>query len=82
MIRGLVVINDVFLASCSHDMTIKLWSLSTYSQVKSWKASTSHILSLAFDSTLNMLASSDSNTNNNVYMWDSAIWTTTLVPGI
>ena len=72
-VRALTVINNAYLASCSHDKTIKLWSLSSYSIVKSWTASTSYVLALAFDSTLNVLASGDNS--NLVRLWDSSMWT-------
>ncbi len=75
VIRALTVINNEYLASCSHDLTIKLWSLSSYSIVKSWTASTSWLLALASDSTLNVLASGDFA--NLVKVWDSSIWTQT-----
>jgi WD40 repeat protein len=74
-IRALVVINQEYLASGAQDNMIKLWSLtSNYTQVRSWTASTSYITSLAFDSTLNVLASGDGNMNNNVKLWDSSLW--------
>jgi WD40 repeat protein len=71
-VRALVVINTGFIASGAQDGTIKLWSLSSYSLVNSWTASTSYIMSLAFDSTLNVLASGDSS--HLVKIWDSNIW--------
>ena len=74
-INALALINNEYLASCSNDQSIKLWSLSTYSIVKSWTASTSFVLALAFDATLNILASGDNA--NLVKLWDSNIWTTT-----
>jgi WD40 repeat protein len=74
-IRALVVINQDYLASGAQDNMIKLWSLtSNYTQVKSWTASTSYITSLAYDSTLNVLASGDYNTAGNVKVWDSSLW--------
>ena len=72
-INALTLINNEYLASCSHDKTIKLWSLSSYSSVKSWTASSSIGISLAFDSTLNVLASGDNS--NLVKMWSSDLWT-------
>ncbi len=73
-IRALVVINADYLASGAQDGTIKIWSLSNnYTQVKSWQASTNHILSLAFDSTLNVLASGEFNPTNYVKVWDSSL---------
>jgi WD40 repeat protein len=77
-IRALVVINEDYLVSGAEDYKIILWSLSNnYAQVKSWQAS-SKVLSLAFDSTLNVLASGDYGTanapNNYVKVWDSSLW--------
>ncbi len=74
-VRDLTVINNEYMASCSSDMTIKLWSLSSYSIVKSWTASTSWMLALAFDSTLNVLASGDYIPSKLVKVWDSSLWT-------
>ena len=68
-IRALIVINNEYLASSSQDMTIKLWSLSSYSIVKSWTASSTYMLALAFDSTLNVLASGDYSPSNLVKIW-------------
>ena len=74
-IRALVVINDDYLVSGATDNLIKLWSLTNnYTQVKSWRASSSWVLSLAFDSTLNVLASGDYNKADNVKVWDSSLW--------
>ena len=72
-VRDLVVMNNQLLASCSYDHTIKIWSLSSYSVLKSWTAGTSFVFSLAFDSTINVLASGDNA--NLVKVWDSSIWT-------
>jgi WD40 repeat protein len=72
-VRALVVINEEYLASASLDQTIRLWSLRSYSNVKTWTASTSHIYSLAFDPILNVLASGDAAMLVNV--WDSGLWT-------
>ncbi len=74
-VRALTVINNEYLASCSHDNTIKLWSLSSYSMVKSWTASSAKMVSLAFDPTLNVLASGDYTPSSLVKVWDSSIWT-------
>ncbi len=74
VIRALTVINNEYLASCSGDQTIKLWSLSSYSIVKSWTASTSLMLALAFDPVLNVLASGDFM--QLVKVWDSSIYPT------
>ncbi len=71
-VRALVVINDKLLASGSQDRTIKLWSLSSFSLVKSWTASTSQLYSLAYDSTLNLLASGGNTTL--VTVWNSSLW--------
>ena len=73
-VRALTLINNAYMASCSYDSTIKLWSLSSYSIVKSWNASTAKCLSLAFDSTLNVLASGE-DTPYLVRVWESSIWT-------
>jgi WD40 repeat protein len=62
------------LASASLDQTIRLWSLRSYSNVKTWIASTYEIFELAFDPILNVLASGDQNLNNNVKVWDSSLW--------
>ena len=55
-----------------------MWSLTNnYIQVKSWTASTSYVTTLAFDSTLNVLASGEYtsvNAANNVKVWDSSLW--------
>ena len=72
-INALTLINNDYLVSCSNDKTIKLWSLSSYSIVKSWTASTLYVNALAFDSTLNVLASGDNA--KLVKVWDSSIWT-------
>jgi ribosome assembly protein 4 len=73
-VRALVVINAEYLVSGAEDNKIILWSLTNnYAQVKSWQAS-SKVLSLAFDSTLNVLASGDVNSANNVKLWDSSLW--------
>ncbi len=72
MIRALTVINNLYLVSCSNDMTIKFWSLSSYSIVKSWTASTTYVNTLAFDSSLNVLASGDNA--NLVKVWSSDLW--------
>ncbi len=72
VIRALTVINNDYLASCSGDQTIKLWSLSSYSMIKSWTASPSWVLALAFDSTLNVLASG--HYFKLVKVWDSSIY--------
>ncbi len=72
-IRALTVVNNEYLASCSHDLTIKLWSLRTYAQLKSWTGSDSRILvALAYDPELNMLVSGD---NGGIKVWDSRLWT-------
>ncbi len=74
-IRALVVINEDYLASGANDGMIKLWSLtSNYTQVRSWQASSNWLLALAFDSTLNVLASGDLNLAKNVKVWDSSLW--------
>ena len=78
-IRALTLINEQYLASCSADSTIKLWSLSDYSIVKSWTASTNLVLALAFDSTLNVLASGDFM--KMVKVWDSSIWASVSISG-
>ncbi len=75
VIRSLTVINKLYLASSSNDMTIKLWSLTSYKQVQSWLASSSRILSLAYDQTLNVLASGEFTPTNLVKIWSSSIWT-------
>ena len=75
-IRALVLINEEFLVSGAQDRMIKLWSLSTYTQSKSWQASSTAIASLVFDSTLNILASGEGSPSNNVKMWDSKLWLT------
>ncbi len=75
IIRAFVVINEEYLVSGANDGTMILWSLSNnYTQVRSWQASSSYVLSLAFDSTLNVLASGDGNMNDNVKIWDSSLW--------
>ncbi len=75
-IRALSVINEEFLVSGAQDGLIKLWSLTNnYTQVRSWQATSSWLLTLAFDSTLNVLASGDYNSTNNVKVWDSSLWT-------
>jgi WD40 repeat protein len=71
-VRALVLINDKFLASGSQDSTIKLWDLSSYSKVQSWTASTSWIISLAYDPSLDVLASGDGA--YMVKVWDSSLW--------
>ncbi len=74
-IRALVVINEDYLVSGAQGGAIKLWSLTNnYTQMRSWQASTNQILSLAFDSTLNVLASGEVNPNL-VKVWDSSLWT-------
>ena len=73
-IRGLVVIHDEFLAACSHDMTIRIWSLRNFTEVKSWQASNDYVISLAFDTHLNLLASGDMS--ELVKVWDSNLWNT------
>ncbi len=73
VVRALTVINNQYLASGAQDMTIKLWDLSSYSLLKSWTVGTSWVLSLAFDSTLNVLASGDNA--NMVKVWSSTLWT-------
>jgi WD40 repeat protein len=74
-IRALYVINQDYLASGGYDGTIKLWSLtSNYTQVRSWQASSSNVLSLAFDSTLNVLVSGENVPTNYVKVWDSNLW--------
>ncbi len=78
-IRALVTINNGYLASGAYDRTIKLWSLtSNYTQVKSWKASANSangwIFSLAFDSTLNVLANGENMPAYDVKVWDSSLW--------
>ncbi len=74
-VNRLVVMNNELLASCSYDHTIKIWSLSSYSVLKSWTASSDYVLDIAFDSTLNVLASGDLATPNLVKVWESSIWT-------
>ncbi len=74
-IRALAVMNEDYLASGGYDRTIKLWSLTNnQTQVRSWQATSSWVLSLAFDSTLNVLANGDYNTVDNVKVWDSSLW--------
>jgi WD40 repeat protein len=73
-VRALVLVNQDYLASGSYDGMIKLWSLANYTQVKSWQASISWLLSLAFDSTLNVLASGENTPTNYVKVWDSSLW--------
>ncbi len=76
-INALTLINDKYLASASNDKTIKLWSLISYSMINSWTASTSNVLTLAYDSSLNVLASGDSA--NQVKIWSSSLLTSVLV---
>ncbi len=74
-IRALVVINQDYLVSGAQDGTIKLWSLTNnYTQVRSWKASSNMVLSLAFDSSLNVLASGEYIPTYYVKVWDSSLW--------
>jgi WD40 repeat protein len=80
-VQALSVINNEYLTSCSNDKTIKLWSLSTYEEVRSWRASDDSLNALAFDPKLNVLVSSGSN--NEIKVWDSRLWTNNLPkPGI
>ena len=81
-VRALIVMNEQYLASCSNDKTIKLWSLSSYSILKSWTASTTKVLSLAFDPSLNALASGDYPATNLVKVWDMRIWADITTEGI
>ncbi len=69
-VRALVVINNQYLASSSDSGIVTLRSLSSFALVKSWSASFTEILSLAFDSTLNALVTSD---KNNVRVWDPSL---------
>jgi WD40 repeat protein len=72
-IRALVVINEEFLVSGANDGIIKLWSLnSNFSQVRSWQ--TNAVLTLAFDSTLNVLVNGENSVASNVKVWDSSLW--------
>ena len=71
-IKALTVVNNEYLASSSFDKTIKLWSLRTYAQVKSWTGSDSWMYALAYDQELNMLVSGD---NDGIKVWDSRLWT-------
>ncbi len=79
-VRALVLVNDQYLASGSLDKTIKLWSLKSYSNVKTWTASTSYVSCLAYDSTLNLLASGDNEFL--VKVWDPSFWTNISNTGI
>jgi WD40 repeat protein len=72
-IRALVVINNQLIASTGYDSTIKLWSLNTYANSQTWAASTTEIVPLVYDPTLNMLANGDNA--NKVRLWSSNIWT-------
>ena len=74
MIDDLVVINNEYLASCSLDKTIKLWSLDTYNEVNSWTASNDRCYALAFDPKLNVLVSAGGD-DNEIRVWDSRLWT-------
>ncbi len=72
-IRVLVLINEDYLASGALDGTIKLWSLKTnFTQVRSWQAGV--IVSMAYDSTLNVLASGENTPTFYVKVWDSELW--------
>jgi WD40 repeat protein len=67
--------NEDYLVSGANDGKIKFWSLSNnYTQVKSWQASSSWLLAMAFDSTLNVLASGENIPTNYVKVWDSSLW--------
>ena len=71
-VRALVLMGNQYLASGAQDMTVKLWSLSSYSVVASWQASTTWVLSLAFDPTLSVLAIGDDA--NLVKVVSSDLW--------
>ncbi len=77
-VRSLVVIQNQFLASSSSDLSIKLWSLSSFSLVRSWEASKSVTLALAYDPTLDLLASGEQSPANMVKLWDFNLWTSEL----
>ena len=80
-IHSLIVINNEYLASCSDDKTIKLWSLSNYNQVNSWTASDEPLLAMAFDPRLNVLVSGGDK--NEIRIWSSRLWTNSSTgPGI
>ncbi len=68
-VKSFSIINNTYLVSSSYDLTIKIWSLSSYSIVQSWQASTFNLMSLAYDSTSNLLASGDKGPF--VKVWDS-----------
>jgi WD40 repeat protein len=59
-VNALALINNQYLASGSKDTNIIIWEFGSFSKVKSWQASLNLITSLAFDSSLNVLASGDS----------------------
>jgi WD40 repeat protein len=72
-VQALCVINNEYIASCSKDKTIKLWSLSNYKEMSSWIASNESLNALAFDSKLNLLVSGGDD--NEIKVWDSRLWT-------
>ncbi len=72
LVRVLLVAQNKYLVSVAQDLTIRFWSLGSFSNVQSWTASTINILALAFDPDLNLLASADAN--YVIRVWDSSLW--------
>ncbi len=72
VVYALVTTNNNFMFSGSGDFSIILWDMNTYAIVNLWKAGTSSVLGLAFDYSLNVLASCDNA--NQVKLWDSNLW--------